>query len=293
MEIRQLEIFCAAARTLNFTKAANELGYAQSNITSQIHHLEEDLNIKLFERLGRGIRLTNEGKRFLVNAENILQQCNRAKAEFSPEVYRGILNIGAAETLCVYRLPKLLIEYRKKYPLVEIRVKTESCTRLFEMLRSNEVDVALALTGKIEQTDMKVKTLHNEIMTIVASPFHPLTQHTNIDSRDISGECLIVTSEGCGYRPIVLSVLKSCKIKPASIMELTSIGAIKECTACGLGIAVLPRIAVQDDLDRGRLVELNWPELNFDVKTQLIYHQDKWVSPALRAFLTLAEHLVE
>lgn len=293
MELRQLQIFCTAARMLNFTKAAVELGYAQSNITSQIRHLEEELNVRLFERIGRGIRLTSEGKRFLINAENILQQCNRAKEEFSPDVFRGILNIGAAETLCVYRLPRLLIEYRQRYPLVEIRVQTENCSQLFELIRTNAVDVALSLTGKIEKPGMVVRTLHNEVMSIVVSPSHPLVRKNIIDPQDLSGHCLILTSEGCGYRPIVLSVLNDYKVNPSAIMELTSVGAIKECTVCGLGVAILPRIAVSDDLTRGRLIELNWNGPRFDVKTQLIYHEDKWISPAVRAFLSLSEHLVD
>jgi len=270
-----------------------DLGYTQSNITSQIRNLEEELDVKLFDRLGRGIQLTSEGKRFLVNAENILAQCNRAKEEFSPEIYRGTLNIGAAETLCVYRLPRLLLEYREKYPLVEIRVQTESCTRLFELIRSNGVDVALALTGQIHQTDMLIDILHQEAMAIVVSPLHRLAGKKNIEPFDLSGECLIITSEGCGYRPIILSVLHNYQITPNTIMQLTSIGAIKECTACGLGFAVLPRIAVTDELERGKLIELNWSGPRFDVKTQLIYHQDKWISPAIRAFLTLARRLVE
>ncbi|MPN49400.1 HTH-type transcriptional regulator GltR [bioreactor metagenome] len=184
-----------------------------------------------------------------------------------------------------------MIEYRHKYPLVDIRVNTESCTRLFELLRTNDIDVALGLTGQVEQSDMTVKTLHDEIMTVVVSPLHQLANKANVGPQDLVGECLIITSEGCGYRPIVLSILREYSVTLGSIMELTSIGAIKECTACGLGIAVLPKIAVQDELKRGKLIELNWTGPKFDVKTQLIHHQDKWLSPAVRAFLTLAEHL--
>lgn len=293
MELRQLQIFCTAARILNFTRAAEQLGYSQSNITGQIQHLEEELNVRLFERIGRGIQLTTEGKRFLENAENILLQCNRAKEEFSPEVYRGSLNIGAAETLCIYRLPKLLLEYRANFPLVEIRVQTENCTRLFELIRNNSVDIALTLSGKLEQHDMIIKTLHNEVMTIVTSPLHPLAQKKIVEIQDLSQKCLILTSEGCGYRPIVLSQLNAYGIIPSAIMELSSIGAIKECAACGLGVAVLPRIAVEDELERGKLIELNWNGPSFDVKTQLVYHRAKWLSPNIRAFLTLCGHLAD
>lgn len=287
MELRQLLIFCTAARTLNFTKAGLKLGYAQSNITGQIRQLEEELQIKLFDRLGRGIQLTTVGKKFLQNAEEILQLCDRAKEELSPQMYRGTLNIGAAETLCVYRLPKILTEYRKQYPLVEIQVQTESCKNLFKLIRDNDIDVALVLTDKITSPDMMVQTLHEESMTMVANPLHHLANKKNLKPHDVSGECLILTSPGCGYRHLILSVFKECDVKLASIMELSSVGAIKECTICGLGIAILPKIAVKDELVRGKLIELDWVGPSLEVRTQLIYHHEKWLTPAMKAFLEL------
>lgn len=287
MELRQLQIFCAAAQTLNFTKAGIKLGYAQSNITGQIRQLEEELQVKLFERLGRGIQLTSEGQSFLKNAEQILHLCQIAKEEFSPRVFRGTISIGAAETLCVYRLPGLLTEYRKLYPQVEIRVQTESCDNLFSLIKANIIDAALVLTDTIRSPEMTVQILHKEKMAIVTSPLHRLARQKKITIQDFSGECLILTAPGCGYRPLILSHFKEHHIKLGSIMEFSSVGAIKECTICGLGAAILPKIAVQDELERGKLVELNWNASLPDVKTQLIYHHEKWITPALGAFLEL------
>lgn len=287
MELRQLQMFYAAAQTLNFTKAGLKIGYAQSNITAQIKQLEEELQIKLFDRLGRGIQLTTAGKKFLQNTEKILQLCERAKEEFSPQVYRGTINIGAAETLCVYRLPQLLTIYHKLYPLVEIRVHTESCEKLSELIKANDIDIALVLTGEITSPDLCVQTLHEESMTMVVSPFHKLAGKKKIKPRDFCDENFILTSPGCGYRPLIRALLKKHNVQTGSIMELSSVGAIKECTICGLGISILPQIAVKDDLKRGRLVELDWAGPSITVKTQLIYHHEKWITPAIQAFLDL------
>lgn len=291
MELRQLRIFCTAAQTLNFSKTAEQLGYVQSNVTSQIHQLEEELNVKLFERFGRGIQLTSEGKIFRKNAERILQQCQKAKAEFNSNVVHGVLNIGAAETICIYRLPRILLEYRKRYPYVKIRVQTESCNQLLQLIRKNDVDVALALTPEIKEPDMAVKTFYNEAMAVVASPLHPISAKRVILPEDFAGECLILTDENCGYRPVILAMLYDYGIKPEAIMELSSVGAIKECTSCGLGITVLPRISVMDDLKRGKLIELNWQGPSFDVRTQLICHRQKWLSPVVESFLALCDQM--
>ena len=292
MELRQLQMFYAAAQTLNFTKAGLKIGYAQSNITAQIKQLEDELQIKLFERLGRGIQLTTEGKKFLQNAEEILQLCEKAKEEFSPQIYRGTINIGAAETLCVYRLPQLLRSYHTLYPLVEIRVHTESCEKLSQLIRLNEIDVALVLTDRITAPDLIVQTLHEESMTMVVSPLHNLANKKKIKPFDFTDEKFILTSPGCGYRPLILTMLKKHHVKTGSIMELSSVGAIKECTICNLGISILPRITVKDELERGKLVELNWTP-SFTVKTQLLYHHEKWITPALRAFLKLCNDSIQ
>lgn len=288
MELRQLQIFCAAAQTLNFTKAGVKLGYAQSNITGQIHQLEEELQVKLFERIGRGIQLTNDGKSFLVNATQILALCERAKCEFLPQVVRGVLNIGAAETVCIYRLPQILTEYRKLYPLVDIRVQTESCEHFFELIKTSNIDIALVLTDSVKNPEMMVQTLYQEQMSVVVSPSHPLAMQKKITPHAFSGECLIVTLPGCGYRPLILTMLKEYGVKPEALMELSSIGAIRQCTICGLGAAILPKVAVQDDIERGKLIELQWDGPAFPVKTQLIYHREKWLTPAMRAFIELA-----
>lgn len=287
MELRQLQIFSTAAQTLNFTKAGTKLGYAQSNITGQIRQLEEELQVKLFERLGRGIQLTNEGRKFLENVNQILFLCEKAKGEFSPDVFRGILSIGAAETLCVYRLPEVLRQYRKHYPLVEIRVQTDSCDNFIEAIKANHIDIAMVLTDKIKAPELTIQALHDETMTMIASPLHPLAKKLSITPPDLAEECLILTLPGCGYRPLILDMLKKQNVKPASIMELSSVGAIKQCTICGLGVTILPKISVSDNLASGKLVELNWSGPKLEVKTQLIYHQEKWITPPMKAFLDL------
>src|SRR5690554_2116977 len=102
---------------MSFTRAAELMGYAQSSVTAQVRSLEDELGIKLFERLGRSITLTREGERLLLYAEKILKLAAEAKEAVSDSSsMKGTLSIGAVESLCVYRLPNLLQEYRKRCP---------------------------------------------------------------------------------------------------------------------------------------------------------------------------------
>ena len=291
MELRQLKIFCEAAKTLNFTKAAENLGYAQSNITSQIRLLENELGIKLFERLGRGIKITNEGTVFYNDAKHIIDLCTQAKKRFAPTRYYGNLNIGAAETICVYYLPKILTKYKKLYPQVEIRILTDSCEFFYEYIRANAIDIAMVLTDEIMTADMITEKLCNEEMVLVASPSHPFSQLKKPTWHDLNEENLIITLPGCGYRPLILAMLKDNNIVPGSTIELSSVASIRHCTMAGLGISILPRVAVRDDLAHKKLKEIKLPTQDLAIKSLLVYHNKKWISPAMQAFLDLCHEI--
>ena len=184
-------------------------------------------------------------------------------------------------------MPKLLREYRKKYPYVEIRVQTEDCNELLGLIRKNTIDVAMALSNKIDQTDMDSKILFDEKMIVVASPLHALAQKKNIEPKDLSGQCLIISPEGCGYRPLILAMLQQYAIKPSAVMEISSASARKECAIIGLGITILPQIIAKNDLLQGTLLQLDWRGPSFDVKTHIIWHKEKWLSPTIKVFLEL------
>ena len=293
MELRQLLIFCTAAELLNFTKAGLSLGYAQSNITGQIRLLEEELQVKLFERFGRNIQLTNEGKIFYQKVRHILNLCEQAKNEFSSNNISGVLNIGAVETICVYHLPNILSEYRKLYPKVEIRIQTDVCDRFLELVKTNTIDIALVLTDKVKSSEMTVQTLNYEPMSVITSPSHPLAKKKFITPKDFSNECLITTLPGCGYRPLILSLFEKHGVKPGSLMELSSVASIKHCTIAGLGVAILPYVSIKEYVKAGSLVELKLRGIDLDVKKQLIYHHKKWLTPAMKAFLDLCVTMLQ
>ena len=287
MELRQLRIFCTAAEVLSFTKAGERLGYAQSNITEQVRLLESELKVKFFERLGRGIILTNEGEKFYESAKNILALCEEVKHQFNPTEIAGVLNIGAAETICVYHLPKILTEYRKLWPKVDIRIQTDAYEFFIDKLKLNAIDIAIVLTDEVRSLDLKATPIMDEEMTFIASPNHELAKKEIVTFKDFEKNCLIVTLTGCGYRPILFSLLEKNNVIPGSLMELSSVASIKQCTIAGLGIAMLPKIVAQKDIHRGDLVELKVKNAELDVKIQLIHHKNKWISPAMKAFIDL------
>lgn len=288
MEIRQLNTFITIARVGSFTQAAEILGYAQSSVTTQIQLLENEMEAKLFERMGRSITLTSEGMRLLSYAQKILKLSDEAKSAIgSSGAPKGALTVGAPESLCVMRLPGIFKEFHTGYPGVELTVKLEYGLEFIRMLRENIIDIAVMIRRSKQEDDLIVDLQFPEPMVLLAAPGHPLGTRKDIGPEDMEGQSLILTENGCTYRTAFTNMLSDAGVKPRSVLEAGSIQAIKQLTGDGLGISLLPQIAASDEVRQGALVSLDWTGPDFDMMTQVVYHKDKWISPAMRIFLDL------
>lgn len=290
MEMRQLNAFIAIAKLQSFSKAAMDLGYAQSSVTAQIQMLERELNVRLFERLGRNIALTPEGKRLLPIAEQILKLSNDAKSiAGNSDKPSGPLVIGAVESLCVTRLPKLLKEYHLRYPDVEILIKFGSKVEFLHSLKNNAMDISFFVDQKIADSEFITALQAPEPMALLCSPEHPFASRVTAYPEDLSNEPLILTESCCGYRALFDTIMSQYHVKPRSVIETGNVQAIKQLVISGMGITLLPLTAVEEELRQKILVKLNWMGPELLIFTQVLYHKDKWMSAALKAFLDLMQ----
>lgn len=288
MDIRQLNTFLTVSNLQSFTKAAQSLDYAQSSITSQIQLLESELGVKLFERLGHNITLTSEGRKLLPFAEQMIKLSIEAKnAVVSSDQPGGTLSIGAMESLCVARLPKLLKEYRSRYPNVDILIKFGSSNEFKEYLKNNIIDVAFFLEQKVIEGEFISKLQFPEPMAILAAPEHSLALKESVYPEDLAGESFILTEKGCSYRIIFENMLNQYSIKPRSVIETGNVQTIKQLAMSGLGITFLPLVAAEEECLQQRLIKLNWKGPAFTMLTQVIYHKNKWISAALKSLFEL------
>ena len=295
MEIRQLKTFLTITKLENFTQAAETLGYAQSSVTAQIQLLEESLGVKLFERLGRRITLTQEAEKLIPYAEQILKLVSEARNVVSgtSSVPRGTLTIGTVESLSVTRLPKLFEEYHNRYPEVEIVMNFGVCSENLRLLRTNVLEVTFIIDRKLNTPEFIVEELTPEPMTVLLSPSHRLAAKEKICPEDLQGESLILTEEECTYRIILENILAEVGVQPKYKMGANSIQAIKQFTMSGLGVTLLPETAVKQEVETGKLVQIPWVGPEFRLVTQLVYHKDKWISPTLKSFLALTRQMLQ
>lgn len=288
MELRQLKIFVTVAEEKSFTRAAQKMGYAQSNVSAQVRLLEEEFDIRLFERLGKKIDLTPEGEKLLYHAKRLLRNAAEVQEAMTCSTEpNGILNIGISESLCIFKLPALLKEYSRLYPQVQLVIRQGTPLDFARWLRENIIDVAFSLDQVINDDDLVAKILCEEPMIIVGNNEHPLISKGYIELKDIGQESFIYTERNCSYRSVIENYFADSNIKPGSSYEFDSIEAIKQFVLSGLGIALLPYAAVEKELSAGNMVDLNLIEPKIEMYTQIIYHKNKWLSPTLLSLLDL------
>lgn len=292
MEIKNLRTFSAVAKTGSFSIASKELGYAQPTVTTHIQALENELNVKLFERLGHKIKLTQQGERLLYYSENILKYSSDAIADLSSnDSVGGKITIGANESFSVSRLPTVFKHFLHVYPSVEISLKFGSVNEIHEQLQNNNVDVAFFLTREVTFSDLIIETLLTEELVVLVSPEHPFIIKSSITVKDFSNQVLILTQENCTFRTMIDNIIKQANVQPRSLIEINNIEAIKQLVISGLGITIMPRISALDEISKGLLLEIPWSEPELPVCTQLAYHKDKWLSPVILKFLQETRHI--
>jgi DNA-binding transcriptional LysR family regulator len=292
VELRTLQTFRVAARTLSFTHAAATLGYAQSSVTAQMKALEESLGVPLFDRMGNRLQLTEPGERLLAYADRLLALAEEARAAVRGDEPRGALAFTAPETVCTYLLPPLLKQFTERFPAVRLRFVPLPVREFKRALLDGAVDVAFILEEAFPRGSLCVEHLRDEPLAVVAQPSHHLVGQALVTARDLVGEAVLLTELGCSYRNRFERSLINAGAHPGTRMEFQSIEAIKRCVEAGLGIAALPRVAIAAEVAAGRLAELAWQDLDLGVTTQLAWSEGRWVSPALGAFLKLARELL-
>jgi len=289
MDIKQLQTFLTASDTLSFTQTAQLLDYAQSTITAQIKSLEEELGVVLFERLGKRITLTEEGKRLQQYAQKMLDLDMEMKKAMLNEHEQAVLKIGAQESQCVYRLPSILQQFQKSHPQVKIIFKPVHTTEIAkDLLQSGHLDVAFITDIYRETPMLHRERLLQEQLVFVTAPTDDNFGKVVFSSQQLINETLLLTESGCSYRNQLEIQLQQEGALPYQMIEFASIEAIKQCVMAGLGISFLPKMVVEKELENHRLKELTTTMNLAEIFTDIAWHKNKHISPYLADFIEIA-----
>jgi LysR family transcriptional regulator, hydrogen peroxide-inducible genes activator len=250
MEVHQLRYFCAVAETGSFTRAAEREQVAQPSLSQQIMKLEEELGVRLFDRLGRSVRLTDLGQIFLPRARAILMELRSAKEEVAEKQssVSGPLCVGVIPTIAPYYLPTRVAEFLHRYPRAGITVVEDVTVRLVDRLRAGLVDLAImALPARGH--DLECFELRTERLFAILPKNHVLAKKRHVHLKELRQDPFLLLREDHCFRETAIEVCKQARVMPQVVFESGQFSSILAMVGAGLGISIVPEMALEHRAD--------------------------------------------
>jgi LysR family hydrogen peroxide-inducible transcriptional activator len=245
MEFHQLRYVCAIADTGNFSRAAERCQIAQPSLSQQVLKLEEDLGAKLFDRLGRSVRLTEVGRAFIPHARAILEQMDVARASVSDKNAdsRGSVAVGVIPTVAPYLIPSYTAAFAKKYPEAKLRIVEETTSILVEGLRDLSIDVAI-LALPLRHKDLELFPIRTEPLFAVMRRDHPRASAESLALKDLRGESFVMLRDGHCFRDLSIATCTRAHITPNIAFESSQFSSLLGMVAAGVGVSLVPEMAI-------------------------------------------------
>ncbi len=291
MDLGQVEAFVQVSAHNSFSRAAEVLQLTQPSITARIQSLEREMGEELFERGGRGVRLTDAGLAFLPYAERILQTVAEGRDVIDEvrNVQLGSLHLGSAFTISTYVLPRILHTFRDRYRGVDVAIRTGRSEQVLAMIQADEVQVGLVRS--LSHQDIETVHLYDDEIVLIVNPDHPFSVRGATAVEEVASEPIVLFDRSSSYFGLTHGFFRQAGVVPNIAMELDSLEATKRMVEEGLGIALVPLITIERELQDGRLVKIQMvdaPPLKRSVS--LIYKRHRKRPRTVQAFIdTLAE----
>jgi len=253
MLFAHLESFVEVARRGNVSRAAEALFLTQPAITARLKALERDLGIKLFVRSSRGMKLSDAGRAFLPYAERTMTTVDEGRQLVTNlrQGNVGELVIAAAPAVSTYVLPEILRVFRSTHPNVRLGVKTGHTEEVLEMVLRAEAHVGIG--RPIRHPEIELIPVLEDEMLLVVSARHAFARRGKVRMDELAAERLILFDRTSSYHELTSSLFRQAGVVPASTLELDNVEAAKKMVQQGLGIALLPRMALVSELKSGSL----------------------------------------
>lgn len=285
MDIKTLKSFIHVAELGSFTKAAKELGYAQSTISSQIKQLEIELGAHLLERINHTVTLTSKGKEILKYAHQIVNLSKEMEELSDEDQLKGHIRLVAADSMCSQLLGAMYLKFRQQYPQIIMKFMTAGTDEMMRLLNHNEVDLIYTLDSHIYSTEYIIAMEEKVNVHFVACKNHFLNQKEELSIQDILKESFILTEKGMSYRRLLDEKLAAASLEINPILEMGNADQICWLVEQGLGLSFLPDYTTEKAVKEGKIVRLDVKDFEIDVWKQLLYHKDKWVSPVMETVI--------
>ena len=286
MDIHHLRVFVSVFKNRSFSRASEQLHLTQPTISDHIRSLEQDLRCRLFDRLGRSIMPTKEAEALYIHAVDIIERAEAIRdilGQFRAEP-SGELIIGASTIPGTYLLPATMAEFRKRFPSISFQIDIGDSRAIVDRLLSHELLVGIVGT-KLNNTQLHYEPFYDDELIVVAS--RECSLKPTISLQEFVKSPLVMREEGSGTRKEIERILEA---KGYALSDLTISGifgttdSIKQAVKAGLGLSVLSRVAVRDELAAGVLREIKLSGLKMRRQFFLVTHQKRTLPSAYSLF---------
>ena len=287
LTLRQLQCFSAVAKNLSYTKAAEELHLTQPAVSMQIRQLENQAGLALTEQFGRQVHLTEAGEEVYRYARSILQQVEEMDGVLDrlKGFSGGRLKIAAISS-ANYFAPKLLGTFHERFPDVSVSMDVTNQKAILKLVLDNEVDMAIMGQPPKDSHVEAIPFMENPLI-IVAPPEHRLVTRKRIQLKELEKETFLIREPGSGTRGAMERFFRENKLKLTTGMGMGSLSSLKQGVQANLGLALLPRDAVRNELRYQHLVELKIRGLPIQRHWYVVMHKGKRLSLAAEEFKKL------
>ncbi len=288
MDLDKLRAFATVALEGNITRAARMLRTSQPAVSKQVSELEDSLGAVLFDRLPRGVRLTEAGEALLRHAQQILAAERAAETEIAElsGMTRGRLGVGASTTIGSYLLPGIFGAFQRSYPQVRLELEIANTASVQAMAFDGRIDFGLT-EGFVPTDQLSAEVIFHDEMVVIVAPGHPLLAKSKVSIRDLCKVPFICRERGSGTRDVIEAAFQAQNVEIEPVMSLGSTEAVKRGVAAGLSFAVVSRLTVELEVTAGKLCVLPLPEIQIKRPLHLVRLKGKRESRAVSTFLKM------
>ncbi len=288
MNLYHLKTFYYTAKFRSYTKAADELCITQPAVTRQIQELQSTYDLTLFNRVGKKIILTDAGETLYSLAEKIFEletQVEESIRDFQQQK-SGKISIVTTETFGAFYLPEIVIEYNRKFPDIFVTALNLTDNYVIESISKLTNDLGF-ISKEIAHPKIVVKEILREEIVLVTSPDHPIAKNSRMEPSELNNLPIIMPEVGCGSRKVISDFKKRHNIGFNVVCDFSNNVAIKALVKKGLGITLISRNAVIDDIKKGDLVSIDIEDPNLIRKFYITYHKEKYFTKTIAEFVAV------
>lgn len=285
MELYSLQVFLTVATEKSFSRAAEKLYRTQPAVSLAVQRLEQELGEKLINRSGKDLILTDAGRSVLEFArrfQSLQLELDNSLAELRDNS-AGRLTIGANESTALYLL-KHIERYRELYPKVKVQIRRSLSSKIPGELLDGNLELGMISYDPGDER-LKAKVIYTDALAFVVSPKHRLAHRKTVSISDLGDESFIAHNVVSPYRDVVLREFQSHKVPLRMDVEMPTIETIRRLVQHDIGVAFLPRMTVEQEIEQGVLCEVRVKEMHVERKIRLIWPSRRALSHAAKAFL--------